>query len=306
MKKYIMVLCAVCMLVHKVAAQCMCSASNSNTTFNDNMTANNQNYNWGLSIGTTNRWFKPMYMPHTVGEVTHHHVMESIALASTQHIAVAYKFKQVNELSMSIPYTFATTNKANTYTGFNDVQLWYNRLIQLNNVQLKAGVGVELPSNLTPTALSSQVILSSGSIDPMLAIRLNYFKNKWIWKFNTIAKYTTTNSSNNNLGNYSYTSATVGYKLNNNTLCESTDSTKQKTTWIVFGGVSNDYFGKQYASKTTLDNTGGDMLLGNAGVSITHKFIALTIQSTLPIHQQWIGEQQNISLGAKATLAINF
>ncbi len=310
MNKYIVAIC--CMLIiinNNVTAQCTCSAGSGSSSFNDNMllASYTQQYKWRITLGSTTNWFTPIVMAHSVNGLTHHHEMEGINLASTQSLAIAYKVAQLNEWSINLPYTLVTTNKSNSYNGLNDVQLWYNRLMQLHNLQLKLGLGVELPANLTPTVVGSQVVLSSASTDPMASISASYMSNKWLVKLNTMAKYTTYNTQDYNLGSYSTQSIMLGYKFNKNTNYNlPIDSVKTKTNWLALAGVNNDYFSKQKLLNTTVANTGGNMLLGNIGISMLRNYYSLSIQGVYPLYQKWTGNQQRIAKSIKLTLSINF
>jgi hypothetical protein len=285
-------------------AQCMCSAANSTINFNENSldTTNAKASCLNVNVSNINRWFKPMETSAT--HAHHEHSlgtsMEHIVYATTQVVGVTYRFKKRNELVVAIPHTYIKTN-VSTYKGFSDVQLMYNRLIPLKTLGIKLGAGVEVPTQLNNVASNNtQVIISSGSVNALASATIYYCKNKWTFKCNALAKYTTRNSNNADYGNYNYQSVLVNYTINKRAACQ------PKTICNALAGIHNELYGVQHTAGIVANNTGGNVLNASIGAMLLHTFGTITIQASQPIQQHWNGTQQSVGTTLKTTLLINF
>lgn len=305
-KIFIFLLGLVCFHVN---AQTCCSGNVSNVWVD----AFGNNYNasrFEINLQTDWRNFNPLSFNHTH---IHHSAADTIMSATIyntifNNLGLKYFLNSKYDIQILLPYLVAN-GSPNNKAAFADMTIIAGRKFFLrNNLKLRFGIGVKLPTaKVNNESVSNNLtVFGSGSYEPLFILNLQKSFNSFYMKADATFRYANNNSDNFNYGSYSSQGIAAGYSLIKSQKCDTTDSTKSAKQLYIFTGFTNEIMGMQKQNNVTNTATGGLALYGNLSVIYSYKSFAVSSVFLLPIKQAWRSMQPSINYRIRTSISINF
>ncbi|MCE3228037.1 MAG: hypothetical protein K0S32_2588 [Bacteroidetes bacterium] len=302
----------------KVSSQCQCGgASMMMLGENTNGSVSLKRNSWMVESGGEYRYFNsPEVATHThshSGSVpSHTHTAEDTAQTKLNHAwmgSLNIRYGVTGRLTLSVqqPYVWLTATPKDA-GGRGDLLFFATyKFLDRNDFSAAILGGVKLPlGTRSDLGNESQLMIGTGSYDPVTGINLALSKPKIILRATAFYKYAGTGYNDTKYGNFFNHTVSFTYKVKDGSACTSDSVRKIPMSCSVFTSLSGELYGRQSTNDVVSAETGGYLLLAGAGIQFGNRKWSFPLGASFNVYQRMHSEENSNKLRVRLAVIRSF